>query len=488
MVIPIAVIYGDGIGPEIMDAVLEILRRAEVSLKIESVEAGEKAYKRHLVNGIDESSWNVLSNVRAILKSPIYTPSGGGYRSVNVSIRKRLELYANIRPITSCYPFIKKSKPNIDLTIVRENEEGAYTGVEYRRSHNVFESIRTITVFNSLRIAYYGFEYAKKFGRKKVDCFVKDNIMKMTDGCFSEMFHKISSYYPDIESKKYIVDIGLARLAAVPENFDIIVTTNLYGDIASDIVAEIAGSVGIAGSANIGDRCAMFEAVHGTAPDIAGQNIANPSGLLNAAIMMLAHIGYCEKADLIKNAWLKTIESGMHTMDIASDRTVKKLNTKEFAKAIIENLGNAPEVLKKSTYNSGSQEPMILEREKMSIVRFEERKIVGIDIGVVQDNNDNGDFKIDIIANKVQDVLRDFNLMLGVIFCKGLKIWPSNVEYSGLKDCCTLRIVNKDVGNIVSYNEIFDFVRKIPDIGFFVVRMDFLFTFDDKPGFAFSEQ
>lgn len=491
MGIPVAVIYGDGIGPEIMEAVLLILQNAGVELSITSIEAGEQAYKKHWTSGIAESAWDILFRTKAILKSPVYTPSGGGYRSVNVSIRKRLELYANIRPVVSYYPFIKNARPNIDLVIIRENEEGSYTGVEYRRSHNAFESIRTVTIANSLRIAQYAFEYAKKFGRKRVDCMVKDNIMKMTDGCFYQMFCEIAERYNDIPSSKYLVDIGIARLAARPEQFDVLVTTNLYGDIASDVAAEISGSVGLAGSANIGNRHAMFEAVHGTAPDIAGKNIANPSGLLNAAVMMLRHLGLMDKANAISNAWLRTIELGLHTVDIAGPQTKKILGTIEFAQAVIKNLGQSPLELQPVTaeHANTEQDEHITSaiQTSLAVPHFEKRLMVGADIGVAIDQNPNFNFVPKEIAERLEEALKHEGLSLCVIFCKGLKIWPGVSDYSNIQDCCTLRIAKEEVGQEVSYQSLSSFVNKLSLLSMVPVKVDFLFSFDEKPGFAFAD-
>ncbi|CAK8162462.1 Isocitrate dehydrogenase (NADP) [Candidatus Xenohaliotis californiensis] len=488
MVIPIAVVYGDGVGPEIMEATLLILHQAKVSLAIESVEAGEKAYKKHWVNGVADSAWSVLSRVNAILKAPIYTPSGTGYHSVNVSMRKRLGLYANIRPVLSYYPFVSSAKPNVDVVIIRENEEGAYTGVEYRRSYNLLESIRSITIFNSIRISSYAFEYAKTFGRKKVDCLVKDNIMKMTDGCFYESFQGVSKRYPEISNGKYIVDIGMARLAAKPEDFDVIVTTNLYGDIASDIAAEITGSVGMAGSANIGDNSAMFEAVHGTAPDIAGKNIANPSGLLNAAIMMLLHLGLYDKAAVIQNAWLRTIESGMHTADINGEKTVKLLGTKEFAAEVINNLGMMPRVLPKVSYDNVCNVSVANYEDSLATaIKTEKRELLGADIQVANDGKFDSEFTADKIASRINTIINE-NVSLCVIFCKGLNIWPKLYEYKGLHDCCVLRMANSSVGQSVSYKDLVMCIDKFKAIGLITTKIDFLFSFDGKPGFAFAEE
>src|SRR5690606_24987824 len=213
-------------------------------------------------------------------KAPITTPQGGGYKSLNVTTRKALGLYANVRPCVSYNPFIASKHPEMDVVIVRENEEDLYAGIEYRQTNDVYQCLKLISRPGSEKICRYAFEYARTNNRKKVTCFIKDNIMKLTDGIFHKVFDEVAAEYPEIESDSLIVDIGSAFLADRPGTLDVIVTENLYGDIISDIAAQITGSVGLAGSANIGDDYAMFEAIHGSAPTIAGKNIANPSGLL----------------------------------------------------------------------------------------------------------------------------------------------------------------------------------------------------------------
>ena len=274
------------------------------------------------------------------LKAPITTPQGGGFKSLNVTTRKTLGLYANIRPCVSYHPYVDTKHPSMDLVIVRENEEDLYAGIEHQQTNDVVQCLKLISRPGSEKIVRYAFEYARRNNRKKVTCFTKDNIMKQTDGLFHKVFDEIGAEYPDIEKEHWIVDIGAAKMADTPEAFDVIVMPNLYGDILSDVAAQIAGSVGLAGSANIGDQCAMFEAIHGSAPRRAGQNLANPSGLLLGAVMMLVHIDQPDVAERVHNAWLRTLEDGMHTYDIYKEGVVKqKVGTKEFAQAVVERVG-----------------------------------------------------------------------------------------------------------------------------------------------------
>jgi isocitrate dehydrogenase len=281
--IKVAVAHGDGIGPEIMDATLKILIASGANIETELIEVGEKVYLSGNSAGIEDKTWDIISRNKIILKAPITTPQGKGYKSLNVTLRKSLGLYSNVRPVSALHPYVQTNFPKMDVVIVRENEEDLYAGIEHQQTEDVVQCLKLITRPGCEKIIRYAFEYAQAYGRKKVTCMVKDNIMKLTDGLFHQVFDEISPEYPNIKSETQIIDIGAARLAANPENYDVIVTSNLYGDIISDIAAEIAGSVGMAGSANIGTNVAMFEAIHGSAPDISGQNIANPSGLINAA-------------------------------------------------------------------------------------------------------------------------------------------------------------------------------------------------------------
>src|SRR5437763_10889320 len=309
--IPITVAYGDGIGPEIMTATLNIIKAAGARIDIEEVEGGENVYLRGISAGIEPGAWESLRRTKVFLKAPITTPQGGGYKSLNVTTRTTFGLYANVRPCVSYYPFVDTKHPTMDVVIIRENEEDLYTGIEYRQTHDMVESLKLISRPGSEKIIRYAFEYARSHGRKKVTCFIKDNIMKLTDGLFHRVFNEIAAEYPDIDNDHWIVDIGSAKLADTPEAFDVIVLPNLYGDILSDVAAQVAGSVGLAGSANIGENVAMFEAIHGPAPRRAGRNLANPSALLLGAVMMLVHIGRPAVAERVHNAWQRTIEDGV---------------------------------------------------------------------------------------------------------------------------------------------------------------------------------
>jgi isocitrate dehydrogenase len=415
----ITIAKGDGIGPEIMNATLEILKAAGAEIEIDEIEVGEKVYLSGNSSGISSESWDIIRRNKVFLKAPITTPQGGGYKSLNVSTRKFLGLYSNVRPCRSFHPYISTKHPVMDIVIVRENEEDLYAGIEHQQTDEVVQCLKLISRPGSEKIVRYAFEYAKQQNRKKVTCFTKDNIMKQTDGLFHEVFNEIAKEYPEIETEHWIIDIGAAKIADTPEVFDVIVMPNLYGDVVSDIAAQITGSVGLAGSSNIGEECAMFEAIHGSAPMIAGQNIANPSGLLQGAILMLTHIGQTGIAQKIQNAWLKTIEDGVHTFDIYKEGTSKlKVGTKEFAEAVIANLGQQPAVLQSVTYSDNT----IMHLPKYQRKAAAKKDLVGVDIFLHWRGED---------PNELAALVKQVNVSgveLTMITNRGIKVWPEGFK------------------------------------------------------------
>lgn len=478
----ITVAYGDGIGPEIMEATLHILKEAKAKIAIDTIDVGQVMYERGYSSGIPPEAWRVIHQNKILLKSPITTPQGGGYKSLNVTMRKALGLFANIRPCIAYSPYINTLHPNMDLVVVRENEEDLYTGIEYRQTHNTYQSIKIVSRTGCEKIIRYAFEYAIKNNRKKVTCFSKDNIMKFTDGLFHKVFDEIAKEYPNIINDHYIIDIGTARLASKPQTFDVIVTSNLYGDIISDVVAEISGSVGLAGSANIGEEYALFEAIHGSAPDIAGKNIANPSGLLNAAIMMLVHIGQGSIASTIQNAWHKTIEDGMHTGDIYNEEISKtKVGTMEFANEVIKRLGEKPTKFKISSFEDSTEKKE--NKFNYSIVKNETRNLVGVDVVINWDGTKASD-----IADKINKICDSSELGLQVISVKGLKVWPESNEQN-IENCdeWNLRFVSKDESKITSSKEIIKLLELISEGEIDFIRTNNLYVFDDKLGFSLAQ-
>jgi isocitrate dehydrogenase len=472
----ITVAHGDGIGPEIMNAVLSILKEAGAALDIETIEIGEKVYLRGNSSGIEDASWESLRRTKVFLKAPITTPQGGGFKSLNVTTRKALGLYANVRPCVSYHPFVKTKHPVMDVVVVRENEEDVYGGIEHRQTLDVYQCLKLITRPGTERICRYAFEYAKVNGRKKVTCFTKDNIMKMTDGLFHKIFDEIGAGYPDIEKEHWIVDIGSAKLADTPENFDVIVLPNLYGDILSDVAAQIAGSVGLAGSANIGPECAMFEAIHGSAPRRAGQNLANPSGLFLGAMMMLVHIGQADVAEHCHNAWLKTVEDGVHTYDIFKEGTSKqKVGTKEFAEAVVARLGQKPQQLKPVAYNTSARMNLVPPKP----AREEKRELIGADVFI------NWPERVPATLGGRLQKLEGDGMKLEMLSNRGMAVWPRAMAETLCVDAFRCRFKTPDGSNAtVTHPQIVALLDRVTREGLEFVKMELLYTFDGQQGFS----
>lgn len=475
--IAIAVAEGDGIGPEIMNATLLVLAAAGAPLEFKKVEIGEKVYAQGQPTGIDPGTWEVIRNSKAFLKAPITTPQGGGFKSLNVTIRTTLGLYANVRPCVSYYPFVETKHPNMDVVIVRENEEDLYTGVEYRQSADSYHALKMITRPGCEKIIRYAFEYARANHRKKVTCFTKDNILKLTDGLFHKVFEEIAPQYPEIEHDHWIIDIGAAKLADTPESFDVIVLPNLYGDILSDVAAQICGSVGLAGSANIGEHGAMFEAIHGSAPRRAGHNVANPSGLLLAAVQMLVHVGLPDAAELIHNAWLKTLEEGVHTYDIYKDGTSKlKVGTKEFAKAVVQRLGQKPNTLKVMKY--GAAKTIHKKHEKSTSKA--KKETVGVDVFVDSDDD---------VERVVQNISSGNNgeLKLTMVGNRGVRVWPQKMPETSCGDSWRCRFMASKKGFKVSHQQIASLLAGLASANVDFTHTENLCTFDGIPGYTLAQ-
>ena len=405
------------------------------------------------------------------------TPQGGGYKSLNVTTRKFLGLYSNVRPCMSLHPFVSTKHPVMDVVIVRENEEDLYAGIEHQQTDEVVQCLKLISRPGCEKIVRYAFEYAKQQNRKKVTCFTKDNIMKQTDGLFHEVFDEIAKEYPEIENEHWIIDIGAAKLADTPEAFDVIVMPNLYGDVLSDIAAQITGSVGLAGSANIGEECAMFEAIHGSAPRRAGQNVANPSGLLNGAIMMLNHIGQTEVAEKVHNAWLRTLEEGTHTYDIYKEGTSKqKVGTKEFAKAVIENLGKLPSILKPVSYANSAALTLPKYKRKTA----SKKDLVGVDVFVHwQGLNPNE------LATTIQKVQLQ-NISLSMITNRGIKVWPDGFKETFCTDHWRCRFKENN-GNEITKENIIEILNNAITNNIDVIKTENLYTFNGKAGYSLGQ-
>ncbi len=473
----ITVAKGDGIGPEIMNATLSIIKAAGAQLEVDEIEVGEKVYLAGNTSGISNESWEVIRRNKIFLKAPITTPQGGGYKSLNVTTRKFLGLYANIRPCMSLHPYVETKHPVMDIVIVRENEEDLYAGIEHQQTDEVVQCLKLISRPGCEKIVRYAFEYAKQYGRKKVTCFTKDNIMKQTDGLFHQVFDEIAAEYPEIENEHWIIDIGAAKMADSPEAFDVIVMPNLYGDVLSDVAAQIAGSVGLAGSANIGEECAMFEAIHGSAPRRAGQNMANPSGLLQGAIQMLTHIGQVEVAEKVQNAWLKTIEDGIHTYDIFKEGTSKqKVGTREFAEAVINNLGKKPSQFKPVDYEKN---------KSLSLPRYKRRpslkkELQGVDLFVHWNGSS---------PDQLAEILKKINtndIGLKMITNRGIKVYPDGFSETFCTDHWRCRYKPSE-GKSIDKLDIVKLMQTAIENNIDVIKTENLYSFEGKQAYSLGQ-
>jgi isocitrate dehydrogenase len=476
--VPITVAHGDGIGPEIMSASLHILKEAGARIDIETIDIGENVYLRGNSAGIEPSAWDSLRRTKVFYKAPITTPQGGGFKSLNVTVRKTLGLYANVRPCVAYAPFVRTKHAGMDVIIVRENEEDLYAGIEHRQTDEVYQCLKIVSRPGCEKIVRYAFEYAKRAGRKKVTCFTKDNIMKLTDGLFHKVFDEVAKEYSDIENEHWIVDIGAAKLADTPSAFDVIVMPNLYGDILSDVAAQIAGSVGLAGSSNVGDHGAMFEAIHGSAPRRAGQNKANPSGLLLGGVMMLQHIGQGDVAERVHNAWLRTIEDGVHTYDIHDPATSKEMvGTKEFAQAVVARLGKSPERLTAVKYASGASEPISI---KLPARAPQHKETIGIDVFI--------EFRgpAEDLGARLKQVGND-KVQLAMITNRGVKVWPQGLPETFCTDHWRCRFQSATDGAPLSQSERIALQSRIDALGLDIIKTENLCMFDGERGYSLGQ-
>lgn len=472
----VTVAHGDGIGPEIMSATLRILDAAGAALRYDTITVGAAAYAQGHTGGIAPSAWESLRRSRVLLKAPITTPQGGGFKSLNVTLRKTLGLYANVRPCRAYAPYVPTKHPDMDVVIIRENEEDVYAGIEHRQTDDVVQCLKLYSVPGTERIIRYAFEFARAAGRRKVTCMTKDNIMKMTDGLFHRVFTQVAAEYPDLQHDHFIVDIGAARLATRPEAFDVVVLPNLYGDILSDVAAELAGSIGLAGSANIGTEVAMFEAVHGSAPDIAGKDIANPSGLLLAAVQMLVHLNQPTIASRIHNAWLRTIEDGVHTADIYQEGpSTARVGTQAFADAVIARLGQQPTAMRPASYAEGAPPPAT----RKAISRHAAAKaLTGVDVFV--------HFR-EPHPRALAELIRPHAgpaFTLQMITNRGVKVWPDGHPETYCTDHWRCRFKLAPDWQTVGNGDVVALLRRLSEAGIDFIKTEHLYTFDGEPGFT----
>ena len=442
LIMKIAVAKGDGIGPEIMDAVLGIFHAGKVPLEYVTVDMGKWVFDKGFSNGMTPEAQMTIEDLGLLFKGPMETPKGKGVKSVNVTARKTWNTYANKRVFQTLHGvdtvFSKAGIP-IDITIVRENIEDTYGGIEHMLTQDVALSRRFITRPGSLQVIKYAFEMAKKKGARRITCGHKANIMKLTDGLFLECFQEVAKEYPELKSDDIIVDDLAMKLVVRPQEFDVVVLTNLQGDIISDLCAGLVGGLGFAPSANIGDHIAIFEAVHGTAPDIAGKNIANPTALLLSGIQMLRHLGLMENAAIIENALLYTLEQGVHTGDFG-DRQVPALNTTDFAAAIIGNFGQTPQHMARPILPNMpvTETAFKLSRNEMMVTEETQKEsIVGVDLFIESSEQP------EYIAKKCQRHAGvKFNMVN--ISNRGTQVWPTGSVYTNLVNQYNVRFESID--------------------------------------------
>jgi isocitrate dehydrogenase len=461
-----------------MDATLRVLDAAGAAVGIDEIEIGERMYTAGHTSGIAPEAWATIRRNGVMLKAPITTPQGGGYKSLNVTLRKALNLFANVRPSKAYAPFVASPHPGINLVIVRENEEDLYAGIEHQQTADVTQVLKLITRSGSERIVRYAFEYARAYGRRRVTCMTKDNIMKITDGLFHRVFDEVRREYADIEADHMIIDIGAARLAAQPETFDVIVTLNLYGDILSDVAAQIAGSVGLAGSANIGTHAAMFEAVHGSAPDIAGKGTANPSGLLLAACQMLVHIGQAATAETIKNAWLCTLESGLHTADIFRSGISQRLvGTADFTQAVIERLGQQPRQLEAVHYRPGGIHVNVTETPPVT------KALAGVDVFLDWNEADRDPGRLGAaVEGAVPAPWR-----LKMLTNRGVKVYPEGLPETYCTDHWRARFVPAGSDAALRFTDVLALLEALDRHGLQVIKTEHLYTMNGAPAYSLGQ-
>jgi isocitrate dehydrogenase len=479
----IAVAKGDGIGPEIMDAVLRIFEANKVPLEYEFVEMGKWVFDKGFSNGMTPDAKQTIETLGLLFKGPMETPKGKGVKSINVTARKTWNTYANIRTFQTLHGvdtvFSKAGIP-IDITVVRENIEDTYGGIEHMLTHDVALSRRFITRPGSLQLIRYGFEMARKKKTKRITCGHKANIMKLTDGLFLECFYEVAKEYPDLKSDDVIVDDLCMKLVTRPDSFDVVVLTNLQGDIVSDLCAGLVGGLGFAPSANIGDHISIFEAVHGTAPDIAGKNIANPTALLLSGISMLRHVGLTENAAIIENALLFTLESGLHTGDFGN-RDKAPVNTTGFAEAVINNFGKKPALNAKEIIPNmpGTPAPFKLEQNAMMISKeILDEKIVGVDLFI-----ESGAQPLEIAKQCERHAGMKFKLVS--ISNRGTQVWPTGSVYTNLVNQYNVRFESLD-GDALFQQDIIGLYVSLSG-NFKICSHELLNSWGDKKGYSLAQ-
>jgi isocitrate dehydrogenase len=432
--IPITLVPGDGIGPEVTRAARRIIDAAGAPIDWEESEAGAEVFKKGLPSGVPEETIASLSRTRVMLKGPLETPVGFGEKSANVTLRKLFETYANVRPVREL-PGVKTpySGRGIDLVIVRENVEDLYAGIEYMQTPGVAEALKLISVKGSEKIARFAFEYARSESRNQVACATKSNIMKLSEGTLKRVFEHVAPDYPEIESWHIIVDNCAHQLVKRPEQFDVIVTTNMNGDILSDLSSALVGGLGFAPSANIGSEVAIFEAVHGSAPKYAGKDVINPTALILSAVLMLRYLGLFDEAAAIEHAVLVTLADGVLTGDVVGYGN--GASTTAYSEAIIGNLGRRSE-----GWTVREQRPLQLPKlsDDIAYVKADSRAVVGIDVFVESPLGPNE------LGASLMELTHETPLSLKLVSSRGTKVFPPTGAITDTVDHYRCRFIIKE--------------------------------------------
>ena len=466
---------GDGIGPEVVEAALRIVQATRVSIEFERREAGAAAFKKGIETGIPKETIESIERTRVVLKGPLETPIGFGNRSANVTLRTLFETFGNIRPVRELpgvqTPFTGRK---LDIVLVRENIEDLYAGIEYMQTPGVAESLKLISREGCEKIVKLAFAFAQAEGRKRVHCATKANIMKLSEGLLQHTFEEFAPQFPEIESKHILIDNCAHQLAMRPEQFDVIVTTNRHGDILSDLTSGLTGGLGFAPSANFGNDVAIFEAVHGSAPDIAGKNKANPTALVLSAAMMLRHIGEGKAANEVEQAVLVTLESGLRTGDMMG--TAPPTSTTQFTEAVISNLGKRSTVSPPREYKKVR---MPTSAPGVSAVATGKRRVIGVDIFVETQHQPAE------LAKALEQVAGASGVRLQMITNRGAMVFPSNDRTISLVDHFRCRFIRPDAGDLGDA-EIIGLLQKV-GAKYRWMHVEKLQEFDGRPAFSKSQ-
>jgi isocitrate dehydrogenase len=474
----ITVIPGDGIGPEVISAALKVIEATGIHLEPEICLAGAGAFAKGIESGVPPETIESIERTGVVLKGPLETPIGYGNKSANVTLRTLFETFGNLRPVRELpgvhTPFTGR---NLDIVIVRENVEDLYTGIEYMQTPGVAQALKIISRSGCEKIVELAFEFAVAAGRKRVHCATKANILKLTEGMLQHTFEEIAPRYPQIEAKHILIDNCAHQLAMRPEQFDVIVTTNMNGDILSDLTSGLTGGLGFAPSANIGNSAAIFEAVHGSAPDIAGKNIANPTAIILSAAMMLRHIGEGKAAGDIEQAVLVTLESGIRSGDMPG--TAKAASTTEFADAIIANLG-------KVSSKSGARDFRAVQIPESSsdvqAVEVKTRRVTGVDVFL------ESTMMPDELGADLTEICADTTFFLQLIGNRGNTVFPvDDGRQVTLVDQYRCRFMKKDRNATVSNSELLALLTRIGE-GHTWMHVEKLQQFDGEDAFSRTQK